>query len=361
MGEFALVTRSKIAGIMKSICSFLIIISLLFPLSLNAFSINIDGLNDGIEWDNAPVNLLLDGESNSRINYAAVKNLINAEENALYLCFMFIDPLLESDNKNFGISLTAEASESFTFDISDSPFHEDTYDYSFDGALAVDENHGATCEVRLGFKKGLPRKISLDVRFIDSSGVYSNVYSISIINSYYSETTELVINETEHNNIKTTKQKTTAYAEEKTTDYTLKKPTTKSEKKKTEFYIQTSPPYSYVRKTKAPKTTASVAKTTKKLKDATAYYEKEIIISQVFVTAEKSTAVAPSVTEMPASVSSDSAISSSSATNSLSLSEGTKYKIIIGVLSAVSFTVIAAASTMNIKKAAKKDDSPDSQ
>ncbi len=357
MEEFTLITRSKISGIMKGICSFFIIISLLFPLTLNAFSINIDGLNDGIEWDNASVNLLFDGESNSRISYAAVKNLINAEESALYLCFMFIDPFLESDNKNVGISLTAEATDSFTFDISDSSFHEDTYNYSFDGALAVDKNNGATCEVRLGFKNGLPRKISLDVRFIDSSGVYSNVYSFSIINSYYSETTELIIDE----NDKTTKKKTSAYAEKKTTDHTLKKSTTKSEKKKTEFHIQTSPPYSYVRKTKAPKTTSSVAKTTKKAKNATAYFEKEVIISQVYVTAESLTAAAPSVTEMPASVSTASAVSSSSATDSLSLSKGTKYKFLIGALSAVSFTVIAAVSTMNIKKAAKKDDSPDSQ
>lgn len=344
---------------MKIFCLIIIISTFLFVSVINAFSINIDGINNGAEWDNASVDLLLNGESNSGITYAVVKNIIIAEENAVCLCFLYIDPSAESDNTNVGISITPEGSHSFDFDVSDLLYHNDTEEYSIDGAVTVDENHGATCEVRIGFKKGLPRNISLDVQFIDSSGAYSNEYSISVINSFYSEPTELIVNETD---VKNTKRDT--YNDN---DYTLKKQTTKPEKKTTKFYIQTSPPYSYVRKTKAPKTT-SAPKTTKvsksetvKEKPATVYYEKEILVSYVYVTEESSTATEPSVTEAFSAGTTSYENIMPTEKKSVSLSKGTKYKIIIGIFAALSFTVIAAASTVSAKKSSGKDETPDSQ
>ncbi len=342
----------------KYLCSFIIVVSLILPIISNAFSINIDGIIPDAEWDNAHAQLISEGESNSRIKYAIVKNIIKAEENAFYLCFMFIDPFLEPDNTAAGISLTVENSDSFTFDISDSLFHEDAADYSFDGAIKVDENNGATCEVRIGYKNGLPRNISLDVRFIDSSGAYSNEYPISVINSFYSESTELIINQTENN---TTRRKTTVYEEdEKTTDYTLKKPTTKPEKKKTEFYIQTSPPYSYTGRTKATKKT-TLAKTTTnpkttKIKASSVKHKNQIIVSQEYSTAENPTSSTLSASESSVLETTES-ISSAVFEAPSSLSKGTKYKIIIGVLSAVSFTAVAVASAMN----KKPKNNPDSQ
>lgn len=360
MEESALITHSKISGIMKRICSFLIIVLVFFSHIFNAFSMNIDGMNPDGEWDNASANVIFEGESNCKINFAAVKNIINAEESALYLCFMFIDPFLETDNTSTGVSLTVGDSDSFTFDVSDSPFHKDTYIHSFEGALTVDENNGATCEIRLGFKEGLPRIISLVVRFIDSAGVYSNEYPVSIVNNYYSETTELIINDYEND---INYENVYDYENEKTTDYTLKKPTTKPEKKKTEFYIQTSPPYSYTGRTKAPKRT-SAAKTTEmtvhkttKPKPEKIYYEKEIIISQVYITEGNPSTDVTSVTETVTSESTSSAVSSTASDDSPPLSKGVKYKILIGTLSAISFTVIAVSATLNNKKSQKDPDS----
>lgn len=367
-----------------------------FQFSLNALSINIDGYHDGVEWDGATVTPLFSGESNSKVNFGLVKTMINANESAVYLCFMFIDSELEQDNSNIGVSVTVEDSASFEVTAADSPCHSDDSEFSFDGAISIDDNNGATSEIRVGFKHGLPDKISSKVRFIDSDGALSNVYSFTIINDYYSETTELIISESveateepdeeatqaikttkiKTTKIKTTKKKTTTEKEERTTDYTLKPRTTVTEKKKTEFHIQTSPPYSYVRKTKAPKlkkTTQAVKTTgkskTTKAKPATVYYyEKEIIISHVYVsetettialtsTAANSEAINSTVNETVASVSTVEEIN-----NPFALSKGAKYKTIIGIFAAVSFTVIAAAATRSAKKSTDNDENtPDSQ
>ncbi len=357
------------------------ILSLLFQFSLNALSVNIDGYHNGVEWDGATANQLFSGESNSKVNFGLVKTIIDADENALYLCFMFIDPELEQGNSNVGISLTVEGSDSFEVTASESPCRSDDSEFIFEGAISIDENNGATSEIRVGFKHGLPQRIGANVRFIDSEGALSNVYSFSIINDSYSETTEMLITEndipeTDENTTKkakTTKRKVTTEKEEKTTDYTLKPRTTVTEKKKTEFYIQTSPPYSYVRKTKAPKTTKAIKTTanpkTTKAKPATVYYyEKEIIISHVYVSDTEPTIVSTASTANSDSITSTvsemitSDSTAVSVNNPFTLSKGAKYKIIIGVFAAVSFTVIAAAATRTAKKNTDNDEStPDSQ
>lgn len=354
---------------------------MLFQFSLNALSVNIDGYHNGVEWDGATVNQLFSGESNSNVNFGLVKTMIDADENALYLCFMFTDPDLEQGNSNVGISLTVGGSDSFDVTASNSPCYSDDSEFLFEGAISIDENNGATSEIRVGFKFGLPQKIGANVRFIDSSGSISNVYSFSIINNFYSETTEMLITEddiTETDKIttkktKTTKRKVTTEKEEKTTDYTLKPRTTVTEKKKTEFYIQTSPPYSYVRKTKAPKTTQAIKTTAKpkttKAKSATVYYyEKEIIISHVYVSETEPTISSTASTASSEALSSTvfetvtSDSTAASVNNPFTLSKGAKYKIIIGAFAAVSFTVIAAAATRTAKKTTDNDENtPDSQ
>lgn len=368
MEEISLFTDFKFSGVMKFVFSFLLIISLYSVFVFNAFSVNIDGVNDGAEWDGAPVEKIFEGESNSKIKFASVKNMIDSEESALYLCFMFIDPYLETDNIYAGISLTMENYDTFSFDASDSYYHSDTYDFSFDGAIFIDENNGASCEIRIGFKEGIPENISLDVRFIDSSGTYSNVYPLSIFNNSYSETTELFINEPVYVEVKTTRRKSNTVKVNKTSEYDLKNRTTKPDK--TEFYIQTSPPYSYVRKTKASKTqkVTDEAKTkpvTKRQEAVTVFYEKEVIISHIYVTAEVSTTaetVTSSVAEKSVyEISANTSAPSTFVTKPIPLSKGTKYKIIIGIVSAVSFTAVAVASTVGAKKNNHKENNPDSQ
>ncbi len=347
-------------------------ISFVFLYSLNAFSVTVDGIHNNSEWDGATATQLLSGETNSKVNYALVNTVIEPDENALYLCFMFIDPDLQQDNTRVGVSLSVENSDLFDVTVADSPSHSDNSDYSFDGAITINENGGATCEIRAGFKNGLPRKINATVRFTDSEGTLSNICPFSIINDYFIETTELIISqnvtETEKASSdsikttkeKTTKKKTTTYKEEKTTDYTLKPKTTKPEKIKTEFYIQTSPPYSYVRKTKAPKTTRAMTssastkpKTVVQKPAKVYYYEKEVIISEVYVTADETSSFTAlttvhATTQKPTVGMTE--IPSSTVITSFSLSKGTTYKVLIGALAVLSFTALAVFSSVSSKK-----------
>ena len=326
-----MIARSKIYGVMKSIGFFILLISIL-----------IDGKNDGFEWGDAEAKLIFDGESNSRVNYAAVKNKIIADENALYLCFIYIDPYLEPDNTNVGISVTTENSDYFEFNVTDSAYRSDTFDHSFDGAIYIDKNNGATCEIRLGFKSGIPEMINLDVRFIDSSGAYSNKYLLSIINKSY---TELYGSAEDYD-----------YDYEDDYVFTRKaeKTTVTTRKEKTEFYIQTSPPYSYVRKTKAPKTTVtqttikSYSTTTSKAKITKKKQDKTVKATQVYVITEQITEVSSTVELATTAISDTSAVNNDSPKTYIT--KGKKYKIIIGVISAVSFTSIAIASSKSSKK-----------
>lgn len=374
--------------IIKFICILSLTLSVIFAQTVTASGVSIDGLHNGVEWDGATADQLFSGESNSKVNYALVKTMIEPEESAVYFCFMFIDPSLEPDNTSVGVMLTLNDFDSFTVSAESSPSAYDTSECVFDGALTIDENNGATCEIRVGFKQGLPERISATVRFIDSDGAMSNNYSFTVINSYYSETTELIITEEEPDTAapettkektakqKTTRKKTTTEKEEKTTDYTLKPRTTKEEKKKTEFYIQTSPPYSYVRKTKAPKTTKAAItvtsakpKTTKQKPATVYYYEKEIIISQVYVTAGETffsdnlTTVSENadVTESTSAANITEKTSSAESDNKISLTDGTKYKIIIGAVAAASFTALAFASSRSSIKKSDNNNEPDSQ
>ena len=357
----------------KRILSIVFTVIFVVISALNAYSINIDGIQSGIEWDGASLTKLIDGESNSKINFGIVKSLIKPDENAVFLCFMTIEPELDPENLNVGLSLNIEDSSSFTITASETTASYDDSDYSFDGALSVDTNNGSVCEVRIGFKNGLPSSISASVSFIDSDGNSSNVYPFVIINDYYVETTEIVITEIPQEETtkskeseKITKLKTTTEKEERTTDYTLKPKTTKPERTKAEIYIATSPPYSYVRKTKPPKTTkapstaaTTKAKTTKAPVQKIYFYEKEVIISEVYVTEEKTSSVIltakPSETTTKYNeIITESVLQTETVPNSFSLSKGTKYKVIIGAFAMLSFTAIAVGASVSSKKKSNK-------
>lgn len=339
-----------------------------------AYSVNIDGIHSGDEWDGATVNKIFDGESNSGADFGLVQTLIDSENSAVFLCFMHKDPNLEIDNLCAGIEVSVEGSNSFEVTSGSSPSYADFSEYSFEGAVSINENNGATTEIRVGFKFGLPREISCKVRFIDASGAKSNQYSFKIINDFYTETTEMTIThiqpettqkETASEKVKTTKQKkeTTKKAAKKTT----RKSETKTNKKTTVKQTTVdyfNKKYTYVRRTR-PHTTKKQKETVvtqKKTKAGTVYYyEKEIIVSQVYVSLTESKASEKSeiVSEVVDTEISEVATPDEPKTeikSSFSLSEGTKKKAIIGVLAAISFTVIAAVGTRSSKKSIKNND-----
>ena len=333
---------------MKRMSAILLAFIFAAGLSLAAFSADIDGEDKGVEWDGATVYKIINGESNCGVTHGFLKVKFDNPNRAVFLCFMFIDPALEQGNTAAGISMTVEGSEPFVMTMSSSPQSYDIAKYSFDGAMSIDENNGATCEIRLGVKEGLPREIHGSVRYIDANGVPSNVYGFTLINEEYAETTARVISPTADNS-------DPAYNPNINAEKTTKSKKTTAAKTTTEkFEIKTSPPYSYVRKTKPSttvlKTTAAVRtseKTTKPKRTEKAtvyYYEKEVIISQVIVTQPPETAQTDGVS----SVNQAEPAIETQASAEISPKSG-KYKIIAGVTGGVLLISVAAWGGMSGK------------
>ena len=361
---------------MKKVCILLSFIFCLNSFILSVFSFSIDGIDSGVEWDGATYYKFIDGESNCGVNFGLVKIKLDNSDNSVYYCFHFSDPNLLPDNSNAGISLSVDGSQQFEITASDSAVYENVSPYSFESAIYIDENNGATCEVRFGIKTGLPQNINSSVRFIDSDGCYSNYYDFIVVNEEYTVNNS-ILHPTADNtdpiyNPYTDTQKSTKIKTTKTTKAkTTKASTTKkkaSEETKGETLlpyveIKTSPPYSYtgrikntVSKTKKV-TTVKTTKPKEKIRSGVTvyYHEKEVIISQVYVTQQ----VFDSVSDMNVyptdnTETESSFLTSAGDTVSLSnevvtLSEGIKYKKVISVIGILAFAVVAVVGTYSAK------------
>lgn len=354
---------------MKRIISAFMILILIFAVSFSAFSFTIDGVDDGIEWDGATFYKLIDGESNSGVNFGLVKVKFDYDCNAVCLCFHFFDPELTVDNTSAGINITVDDSVSFEIIASDNSCSENYEPYSFDGAILIDDNNGATCEIRVGIKSGLPESIDFDARFIDSHGYYSDYHHFTVINELYETTVPDIIQPTADNTdpvynpdmivvptekttrVRTTKAPTTKKTTTKKT--TTKKSTTKRAKTETTYSVYETDAYSYTRRkattAKKTETTSKMTKPakTEKVKEKIYYYEKEIYISEVYVTQTFADSSTVDDTTSTVTVSTEEATTSVPA---VSLSKGTKYKKILAVISLVAFIAIACFGTYSAKK-----------
>ena len=341
---------------MKRFSAAVLALAFLFVFASEAVSMKIDGIDNGVDWDGATVYDLIGGSSNCGVTQGFVKVKFDNKNSAVYLCFMFIDPALKKDNLNAGISVQIEGSTPFVLTMSNSPSDYDIDSYSCSGAMTINEHNGATCEMRIGFKSGVPQRISGSVRFIDAEGAPSNYYPFTLINEEYSEPTNLIISPTADNkdpayNPNLMTERSTKAKSEKTTKQKTTRATT------TKFYIQTSPPVTYTGKTKAQTTkrtttktesqsTAEKVETTKKKQTSPVgatiyYYEKEVIIS--VVTAEQQSTNAVTEALVISETESEKAAG-------ISLSNGTKYKKAAIAIGIILFLTIAAAGTFGAKK-----------
>lgn len=352
---------------MKKILFFFLVCFVLMSFMVNAFSINVDGIDSGIEWHDSTVYKLFQGESNSNINFGLVKVKFDNKNSAVYLCFMFIDPFLEQGNELCGLRFSVDGSSCFELYPSGSPVNNDIDKYSFDGAIYIDENNGATCEMRVGFKEGLPQVVSCDVQFVDSSGVPSNHYYIDIVNESYSRPTQLVVSPTADNDDpyynsglltqKITKSKTTLVntTKEKTEKSTTKRKYTTAKTTSTTEFVISEPPMIYTGRTKAPKTTEENS-TIINNGVTVYYYEKEVIVSMVPVSVPMQIINESSFTELSVTVcESDSETIDTSVYVTddnlvFSLSDGAKYKKASILIGAFAFIVIAVCSVYYFKK-----------
>ncbi len=354
---------------MKRIAAVFLFFIFISAWIFRVFSFDIDGLDSGIEWDGATSYTLIDGESNCGINFGLVKVKFDHETSALLLCFHFIDPDMERDNQNAGITISVEDSPEFGIVASHVTRSENIPPYSFDGAIGVYEFNGATCEVRVGFKSGLPEKIDCKVRFVDSQGYYSNYYDFTVVNENYSPPETQIVFPTADNSdsaynpdadkVITSKKKST------TKKSTTKKEAsnTNSEKTQTEFVIKTSPPYSYTGRkttkrvrTEKP-TTVKITKpeATKKETVKVYYYEKEVYISEVYITetikpTDLNLTESSAISETSTEISLNNTEISYSSKETVSLTQGSKYKKIISGASLAAFVLLAVFGAYSAKK-----------
>lgn len=340
---------------MKRLLCAVAALLMLLAFAVSAFSVTVDGIDGGAEWDGAPVKRLFSGESNCKVNFAAVKAKVASSESAVYLCFMFKDPGAALFNPAAGVILNV-GNDTFTVTMESAPCSDDTADHSFDAAITADQNHGMTCEIRLGVKHGVPKSLDMSVRFIDTAGELSNRYAFTVENTEYSETQPVIVAPpTERpaappteKPAKTTKAKKTTTQRNTTKRQTTRKATTKRPKttiRPVKTTAERTTKAQTQRTTKEPKTKAQRTKAVRVEGNVTVYYyEKEVIISQVIVTVPAAEAETT-----------ESAISA--------LNHGTKMKVIITSLGFLLLLIIAAAAVggrlMSRRKADENDDTDD--
>lgn len=358
---------------MKRAVSLISLLIFIYAWAFSAFSFSIDGNDSGVEWDGAIVYKFIDGESNCGVDFGLVKVKFDYNTSSVCFCFHFSDPDLSPDNAMAGISFAIEGSSSFEILASDVTRSYNIDPYDFDGAISLDKNNGATCEVRVGIKSGLPEMIDGSVRFIDSKGYYSNSYSFTVVNEEYEVTDDYIMYPTGDNkdpafnpdvnytvtNKKTTKKKTTTV--KTTKNKTTKKSSTKDNNR--ENTIKTSPHYSYtgristVRDTTEKNISVKSTKASQTEKDVVTvyYYEKEIYISQVYVT-QFSEATSTELHENEELNANNNGISDESKNpkGEVSLSKGTKYKKIISAAGLAAFLGIAVFGTYSARKNSNK-------
>lgn len=336
---------------MKRVLSLLCLLVLVLSFAFTAFSADIDGIDNGAEWDGAAVLKLLDGESNCNVNFGLVKAEFDNESSAVFFSFMFIDPMLEQGNENAGISLSIEDSEPFVLTMSSTPFEYDVDKYSFSGAMSLDENNGATCEVRIGIKYGLRNRINGTVRFIDSNGAPSNFYDFSFDNegyvsatekyvydNTYSETVSSGSSKTTNYKVSTKKETTHKASDDKNQDNNLNlefifdwftEPETESKTAASTRNIDITERTKFEPSKSRKESSAVTAKET--AKETTAIFYEDIINyeTQDFASAEK---------------------------DAIPLSMGSRYKIITGAVCGLALVVIAALGTYKFKNDRDEND-----
>lgn len=361
---------------MKRIIFVLIALIVCFSFTFHAWSVVIDG-NDGSEWHNSTSYILVNGESNSSIDYCILKVKFDADNSAIYLCAMMTDENLTVDNVYAGASVSVNGSPFFTVTKNNTPCNNDINNYSFDGAVSVDENNGATVEMRIGFKSGIPKTVECVIQLIDSNGEPSNYYNLNLINESYVEPTAMDIAPTKDNSdpyynpelLNSTKKSTTKKKSSKTTK--REEETTRRKKKATtvattERWVVPDSPMIYTGRTKPPKTAKQEVVTVQSGGVTVYYYEKEVVISQVPVIISVTDASTDTsiVTETHSQLSSTVQSVASTSTElttvtdthkiepetSATFSQGAKFKKISFAAGAVAFVIISCLGVRLVKK-----------
>lgn len=286
---------------MKPVLKILIVLVFLYACCINTFAaVKIDAFDSGTEWQNAEYKLLISEPNVNNVDFAYMKSIIDQNNYDVYILIHLSDSKSSSyDHAGFILTLLNDVTITVTAD--NVRVEGNVADYSIESQIDVIENDGVICELRFGIKKGIPQIVTGTVSCIDGEGVTSNYYPFTLNNPNVEESTTAK----HHNNI------TENSNEEIVSRYREEKPITNNT-------------------TKAA-TTKKVEKTTKKKDNKTVvyFYEKEVVISQVYVTE-----ISQSQSFAYTSSSQETAISqaASYATDEFQQSDGMKIQKVICVL-----------------------------
>lgn len=240
---------------MKRILTVAISILLLTVTVVVSAAVKIDGYDDGLEWQSYETDVEITGKHGNNVNYAAMKHRYLNEYEVYVFLFLSDDSSETVDNAGFILDISDELT--LTVTESGTQIKGDTSKYSVESKMAFVDENAASCEIVIGFKRGVPDKFSASVSFIDGQGTNSFYYPVSITSG-----TEPVTQPDTTKPIKTTKpEKTTKPRTTKN-----KVTTTKSEK------------------TTSVKTNPQTTKVKKENKTVVYFYEKEVVVSQVVIT-----------------------------------------------------------------------------
>ena len=306
---------------MKRLCIILSFL-LLSAFSVSAYaSVKIDGKDNGIEWQNAEYFLMINEPRVNNVDFAYVKSQVSSEYEVDFLLFLS-DKFQNYDKSGFVLNINNNLEIKVSW--SGTEVDGDLSEYYVDSKVADVGEGGISCEIKVGFRRGLPKEISAGACFIDGNGSYSYYHPLTVENPYYIEITEI--------------------STERTTQNKTVKPTEKKTEKKTEATKKNNPTEIKAETTKI--------KTTKKNADKTVvyFYEKEIIVSQVYVSESENNPIVNSE-----SLQSEPAVTSSGV---VSLSQGLKIQRVIciaGGLLLAAFGAWASISSKNKKSVTDKD------
>lgn len=247
---------------MKRILTVAISIILLTVTVVVSAAVKIDGYDDGLEWQTYETDVEITGKHGNNVNYAAMKHRYLNEYEVYIFLFLSDDSSETMDNAGFILDISDELT--LTVTKSGAQIKGDTSKYSVESKMAFVDDIAASCEIVIGFKRGVPEKFNASVSFIDGQGTNSYYYPVKITSG-----AEPVTQPDTTKPIKTTKpEKTTKPRTTKN-----KVTTTKSEKNTS---VKTNP---------------QTTKVKKENKTVVYFYEKEVIVSQVIVTEPVQTVV----------------------------------------------------------------------
>lgn len=213
-------------------------LTLLFAVAvLCAAAVNAEAAFDGRKWEDAPVYVLLEAnsESNSDLCFAAVKVRYSKEINRVHILYMlefesYSDPALCGVIMDFNdmgrVTIMADGTVEFDQDI---------YYAELNNVLSDKNSMNIILEVTVGIKSGIPDDLILDTYVFDTNGIKSNEYSNDIseeIDSPEGSDDEQSSESAEKTTkVKTTKTKTTKVKTTKTKKAKTKANTSKSSSK----------------------------------------------------------------------------------------------------------------------------------